>query len=240
MDARIPVSHKPSGLLITNPCDFGNAQTRPKIFLVRHAESTGNQRRRLQGSRIGGSLSDLGRRQSDATAAYLFDTFEELQRSNVRLVSSPSSRALQTARPIADRLNCDVLVEVGLAELDFGEWSGTLVERLENDRAYQHWKGDPWSNAPPGGESLYDLQKRVCRTLSQLIISAAAGGESLVAVTHFFPLLVLFDVLLNGEQVRCDNASISRFEPSEVGWTPTHVNAVGHLSEVAPTAVRYV
>lgn len=226
--------------LIIDPQDLGNAQTRPTLFLVRHAESTGNLGARLQGSRIGGALSGRGVKQSEATAKYLVDTFAELRCGKARLASSPSSRALQTAEPIAARLGCETHADAGLAELDFGEWSGHLVEQLENDEVYQRWKSDPWSHAAPGGESLHDVQKRVCRTVSQLLLRAADSGESLVVVTHFFPLLAVFDILIPGRQVRSDNASISRIESRGAAWTATHTNEVCHLREFAPTPVRYV
>ena len=113
------------------------------------------------------------------------------------------------------------------------------VSHLEGDRGYQNWKADPWFNAPPGGEFLFEVRTRVCQTVSQLISSAATVGQALV-VTHFFPLLVLFDVLAAGKQVRCDNASISRFELQGVRWVATHKNEVADLAEVAPTPVRYV
>src|SRR5690242_1116953 len=73
-----------------NPTQADPATRRPTFFLVRHAESTGNLQACLQGSRIGGSLSERGRKQSTATAMYLFNAFEELRQGNVRLVSSPS------------------------------------------------------------------------------------------------------------------------------------------------------
>jgi broad specificity phosphatase PhoE len=240
MDNRVPVSCGGKNPLLINPHDLGDTQTRPTLFLVRHAESTGNQGARLQGSRIGGTLSDRGHKQSEATAKYLLDTFNELRCGKLQLVSSPSSRALQTAQQIADRLHCDTHLEGGLAELDFGEWSGKLVAQLENDPVYLRWKADPWSHAPPGGESLREVQKRVCRTVSELIIRAAGLGECLIVVTHFFPLLALFDVLTPGRQVRCDNASVSRVEAKDAGWLVTHANEVGHLREFAPTPVRYV
>jgi probable phosphoglycerate mutase len=240
MDNRVPVSCDGKNSLIIDPRDLGDTRTRPTLFLVRHAESTGNRGARLQGSRIGGALSDRGHKQSEATATYLFDSIHELRSGKARLISSPSSRALQTAQQIANRLHCETYVESGLAELDFGEWSGNLVAQLENDPVYLRWKADPWSHAPPGGESLREVQKRVCRTVSDLIIRAAGLDERLVVVTHFFPLLALFDVFTPDRQVRCDNASVSRVEAKDAGWLVTHINEVGHLREFAPTPVRYV
>ena len=88
MDTNIPVSYDTNSSLIIRPHDLGSAQTRPTLFFARHAESTGNLRARLQGSRIGGTLSDRGQKQSEATAQHLFESFDELRRGNVRLVSS--------------------------------------------------------------------------------------------------------------------------------------------------------
>jgi probable phosphoglycerate mutase len=210
------------------------------FFLVRHGESTGNKDACLQGSRIGGALTERGRKQAAATAMYLFDAFEELRKGGVRIVSSPSTRALQSAAPIASRLNGEVQVDNGLSELDFGDWSGVAVAQLENDCAYRQWKADPWRNAPPGGETLVTVRTRAWHAVSHLVSTALAAAEPIILVTHFFPLIGLFEILVPGQQVRCDNCSISRFELGDLGWNPTHINEVGHLAEIAPTPVRYV
>lgn len=222
------------------PRDIGISNWVPVLFLVRHAESTGNQQACLQGSRIGGTLSELGRKQSLATATYLFDAFEELQHGNVRLVSSPSTRALQTASPIADRLRCEIERDSALSELDFGEWSGISVARLEGDRRYQLWKTDPWLNSPPGGETLVQVRSRTWQAVLRLVTIADAAHQPLVLITHFFPLMALFDILVPGSLLRCENASISRFELKDAGWRVSHINEISHLNAVAPTPVRYV
>jgi broad specificity phosphatase PhoE len=220
--------------------DFGTDNVLPTVFLVRHGESTGNQHACLQGSRIGGALSELGRKQSVATASYLFDAFEELQHGNVRLVSSPSNRALETAGPIAERLTCEIEIDHDLSEVDFGDWSGVSVSQLERDPGYQAWKVDPWANSPPGGESLVRVRSRIWRAVSRLAASADIEHQPIVLVTHFFPLMALFTILVPGNSLRSDNASISRFQLIEAEWTPTHINDIRHLHDVAPMAVRYV
>ncbi|MGD9920895.1 MAG: histidine phosphatase family protein [Pseudorhodoplanes sp.] len=209
-------------------------------FLVRHGESTGNQNACLQGARIGGTLSGRGRQQSFATALYLFEAFEELRRGNVLLVSSPSTRALETAAPIAKRLNCAIGTDHGLEELDFGEWSGTLVADLESDAAYQRWKADPWARSPPQGETLAQVRSRMWEATSRYVTRATSANRPLVLVTHFFPLMSLFETLKPGTPVRCDNASISRFEVTDTGWAFSLVNEVRHLNQAAPVPVRYV
>jgi len=223
------------------PRNIGSAGWSPMFFLVRHGESTGNLQAVLQGSRIGGALSEQGHKQSAATAAYLFQAFKELQQANACLVASPSTRAQETAAPIAARLNCPIQVDNGLAELNFGDWSGNSVARLESAPDYLLWKKDPWLIAPPDGESLIEVRTRVCETMARLLTSACANHQPLVIVTHFFARIALFEILMTSdEHVRCDNASISRFELRADGWTPTHINETGHLTQVPPTPVRYV
>ena len=223
------------------PRNIGSADWVPTFFLVRHGESTGNQQALLQGSRIGGALSERGHKQSAATAAYLFHVFEELQQGNVCVVASPCTRALETAVPIAARLHCEVQADNGLTELNFGDWSGTSVALLESDPNYRLWKKDPWLNAPPAGETLIEVRTRVWEAVGRLLTSASANHQPLVVVTHFFPLIALFEMLMPlNEHIRCDNASISRFELRSRVWTPTHINEAGHLTEVPPTPVRYV
>lgn len=220
--------------------DLGTKSVVPTVFLVRHGESTGNQQACLQGSRIGGGLSERGRKQSAATASYLYDAFVELQRGNVRLMSSPSNRALETAAPIAERLRCEVEIEHGLSEVDFGDWSGVSVNQLEHDPSFQLWKEDPWFNSPPGGESLDQVRSRAWQAVSRLATIADATNRRLVLVTHFFPLMALFEILVRSKSSRCDNASVSRFELKGAEWRPTHINDIRHLKEVSPTPVRYV
>ena len=72
------------------------------------------------------------------------------------------------------------------------------------------------------------------------MMRAADVDEAVLVVTHFFPLMVLFHALIKGAEIRCDNASISRFEPTDAGWTATHTNEISHLRDVSPTPVRYV
>lgn len=109
----------------------GARQGPVRLYFVRHAESTGNQQRRLQGSRLHGALTPRGCLQSKRTAEYLFDTFVDLRAGGVSIVSSPVGRALETARPIGKRLRCTLSTEPELAELDFGDWSGQFFVDLE-------------------------------------------------------------------------------------------------------------
>ncbi len=211
-----------------------------RLYFVRHAESTGNQERRLQGSRIHGALTPRGCLQSKGTAEYLFDNFADLRAGGVSMVSSPVGRALETARPIGERLGCTLSTEPELAELDFGDWSGQFFADLEGDSGYREWMQDQWFHSPPAGESLFEVRSRVCQAVASLLSRAIAGDTSPMIVTHFFPLMAIFDTLMPGEIIRPDNSSITcvEFEPGR--WRPILVNYTAHLGDDGPTPVGYV
>jgi broad specificity phosphatase PhoE len=76
------------------------------ILWVRHGQSTWNVLDRLQGHELSPPLTDLGREQAHDAAEALAD------RGVVRLLSSPATRALETAEIIAARLGLEVEVEV--------------------------------------------------------------------------------------------------------------------------------
>lgn len=211
-----------------------------RLFFIRHAESTGNQQRRLLGSRIHGALTQRGLAQSRRTAGYLFEAFDELRSGKVLLASSPIGRALDTARSISERLGCPLSTYEDLAELDFGEWSGRVYADLDTDAFYQAWSKDKWLRLPPGGESLFEVRTRMCQAVSSLISQAALNETPLVVVTHFFPLIAVLDALMPGHCVRPDNSSVTCLEFTSGQWRPIAVNHTAHLGGDAPTPVAYV
>ncbi|MBI4292737.1 MAG: histidine phosphatase family protein [Betaproteobacteria bacterium] len=217
------------------------AQAGPvRVYLVRHAESTGNQEQRLLGVRIHGALTPLGQAQSRRTADYLSSAFRDLRDAKVLLVSSPVGRALETARPIGARLGCPVSSEPNLAELDIGDWTGKYFSELEADPAYRQWMQDKWFCAPPGGESMFEVRTRACEALAGLVLQARRTGSVLIVVTHFFPLMAIFDVVMLGTNIRPDNSSISCFDYAAGHWSSSFINSTAHLGEDGAKPVGYV
>lgn len=85
------------------------------ILWVRHGQSTWNVIDRMQGHELSPPLTDLGREQAAAAAESLADL------GAVRILSSPATRALETAAIIGERLGLEVteeplLLEKGLEE----------------------------------------------------------------------------------------------------------------------------
>ncbi|MEY2900434.1 MAG: hypothetical protein RL247_600 [Actinomycetota bacterium] len=139
-----------------------------RFYLVRHGETEWNRIRRIQGvSDI--PLNDTGRAQAaavgDILAKHRFDL----------IVSSPLSRALETARIISRRLGMPLpLVVPELIERNYGDAEGQT--RAELDSQY------PPGSEIPGREERASVTARAVRTLQDLAVRHP--DADILAVAH--------------------------------------------------------
>ncbi len=144
------------------------------LYLVRHGQSEGNARGVLQG-RLDFGLSELGRRQAEATAARLLSERVD------RVVSSPLLRAAQTAEAISAALGLPVEPEPALQEYDVGDVSGLtgpeIRERFPEVRA-AYARGE--RPRFPGEEGRDVFNARVTSFLAR----HRDGDETIVAIAH--------------------------------------------------------
>jgi glucosyl-3-phosphoglycerate phosphatase len=95
------------------------------IFWVRHGQSTWNVIDRMQGHELSPPLTDLGRAQSAQAADAL------VGQGVVHLLSSPATRALETAEVIGERLGLEVTTEPLLLEKGLDEEVVEVVTRVQ-------------------------------------------------------------------------------------------------------------
>ena len=161
------------------------------IFLVRHGETALNKDRRIQGGGTDTPLNETGIRQKELVAARLkTGSFQAIY-------SSPLQRAIETARAIARYHNMEVISEPGLREIDMGEFEGVqAIEKLGRHMAEILTMGADGEKVPtmPGGESLLQVQTRVCGALDRLVVKHPEG--SIVVVSHFFAILTIVCTVL--------------------------------------------
>jgi probable phosphoglycerate mutase len=156
------------------------------IVLVRHGETGFNKDRRIQGGGSDTPLNETGIRQKELVAARLKTG------SYQAIYSSPLLRAVDTARAIARYHNLEVINEPGLREIDMGEFEGVqAIEKLGRHMAEILTMGPEGEKVPamPGGESLAQVQSRVCGALQRLVAKHPEG--SIVVVSHFFAILTV-------------------------------------------------
>lgn len=189
-----------------------------QIVVVRHGRTEANARGLLLG-RADPALDDVGRAQARALATAV------LRSGPVdAVVSSPLLRARQTA----EAFGCEVRIDERFVELDYGEWDGRPVADVPAE-VWSEWRSDP-DFAPPGGESLGALDRRVRAACEDL----AAVGGTVVVVTHVSPLKAAVTWALGvGDETawrtRVDPASITRI--STEGPVPVlrSFNETAHL-----------
>jgi broad specificity phosphatase PhoE len=148
------------------------------IHLIRHGHHP-LLGRTLCGRMPGVELDEQGCREAQICAA-LIDPIPTLMQS------SPQLRALQTADIIASRYALPVEIAPDLDELDAGDWTGRSFAELESAPAWRQWNEKRGSSAPPNGESMTAVQRRIVAHIEHLCRSRT--GECIVLVSHAEPI----------------------------------------------------
>jgi broad specificity phosphatase PhoE len=150
-----------------------------RILLIRHA-TTDLLGRVLYGRMPRVHLSSEGIRQADVLGQELKHRFRLTQ-----VVSSPLERALKTAEAIAGPSKLPVVIDDDLTEIDFGAWMGKSFSELHESPEWHRYNHLRSITAPPGGESMIDVQVRAWRALARILENNRDIGESTVTiVTH--------------------------------------------------------
>lgn len=210
------------------------------IFLVRHAESTWNRQRRVQGQKDP-PLSPYGRRE----AARLARRFKGLKFTVA--YTSPLKRAYQTAQIILGKKR-RAISEAGLMEMGLGEWEGKTVSHVEQASGdeFSKWAQNPSRVAIPGGEPFRDFVARVKRTMRAIerkhregnVLLVCHGGVISTYATHIFNVPP-DDIWL----FRVRNASLTIVEIMPTAHRIVTFNDTGHLTglrESKRSEVRHV
>jgi probable phosphoglycerate mutase len=147
----------------------GAALLSAPFYFLRHGETELNRLGLVAGA-TDVPLNDTGWRQARAAAARLADTGIDA------IWSSPLTRALDTARCVADTLHLEVNVIAALAERNWG----TLEGKPRELRAQ--------FESPPGGETLGQFRARTLRGIASISTSRAP-----LVVAHSGTFRVLAD-----------------------------------------------
>lgn len=150
-------------------------------LLLRHGQTALSVERRFAG-RGDIPLTERGLEQAAKAASRL------AERGGIDLVlSSPLSRARQTAAAVCDAVTAPLAIDDDLAETDFGAWEGLsfaeVMARWPDEMAA--WMADAGA-APPGGESFAAVAVRVNAALDRLL--AERPGQTVVVVSHVTPI----------------------------------------------------
>lgn len=193
------------------------------LTIVRHGRTEANRAGLLLG-RLDIDLDPLGEAQAAAAARAVGPAD--------RIVCSPLRRAQATAAAWGQPVEEDDR----WIELDYGELDGTPLRDVAPD-LWTRWRNDT-AFAPPGGESLAALGRRV-RSACQDLAEAARDGH-VVVVTHVSPVKAAVAWAAGvGDEVSwrmfVAPASVTRIAVGDRGPSLHGLNDVGHLTGIAPT-----
>ncbi|NMA60489.1 MAG: alpha-ribazole phosphatase [Firmicutes bacterium] len=160
-----------------------------RLYLVRHGETDWNREKRYLGH------TDLPLNQNgEWEVSHLRENLREVLFE--RCYTSDLRRARQTATTILGGRDVQLIEELALRELDFGEWEGLTYDEIcqRYPQEAQKWVESGGRSSPFDGEDLGDLEVRVASWLNSLLAENIKGN--ILVVTHGGPVRILLCLLL--------------------------------------------
>ena len=194
-----------------------------ELIIIRHALPESDKR---DDGPADPPLSPLGLRQAEATADLL------ATESVDHVVTSTMQRAIQTGRPLADRLGLTPERLEGLKESDYRRSSYTPVEEMDADHeVIREFLDDPLSMFADGYEAFRD---RVTVALDAVV--AGNRGRTVAVFCHAMVVGVYLQTLLGLNDpfaVMADYCGITRVAASSTGIRSVRsFNETGHLRDL--------
>jgi len=152
-----------------------SGQGASQVWLVRHAQTEWS----LNGRHTG--RSDIPLTPAGVAAAEALRPWFASMRFD-RVLSSPLSRAMETARLCG--LGSQVRPEPLLVEWDYGAFEGVTTHQIQSERP--DW--DLWRDGCPDGETLEQVAARAAAVLRR--IAEAPGSVALFSHGHFSRLII--------------------------------------------------
>ena len=195
-----------------------------KIYFVRHGQTEANKNKVLFGQ-LNLDLNKEGIKQAKRVASKLSKIKADY------IVSSPLKRALHTASIISKKQQSGVITDKHLMEKSEGLWEGKSYWEVRRDdlKNYKQWLKDPYSNKPPKGESVLDLNKRVKKFYKTVMKKYL--GKNIIVVCHSGPIRLFILHLLNANinkfwHLKVENGSITEIHLSKKHAMVWSVNTI--------------
>jgi len=185
------------------------------FVLVRHGQNEWVKKQLLAGRLPNVHLDEEGLAQARAAAEKLSPT------GAARVISSPLERCVETANPIAARLNIPVEVDDALLEIDYGSWQGRPLKELKKEKEWPLVLRSPGRARFPSGETFRDAQRRVVDLIDRLWREDNSGRFVLVSHGDLIKLALAHFMGLGIDQFQClyvAPGSISAFAVDEGGF----------------------
>jgi len=203
-----------------------------RITLLRHGESSGNAQGVYQGH-AEFDLTERGRAQSRALAA----RWQKERLEFTQVISSPQSRACQTAEIITEMLSISLEFDINWKEIDNGMLAGLTLEDTDERHPFPDFIS-PFDPIGESGESNWDLYLRAGAVVQDLV-KRPAGNYLIVSHGGFLNrvlytmLGILPQVNFSGARFQFQNTSFAvlYYDPSRHIWLLERFNDRSHWPE---------
>ncbi len=138
------------------------------------------------------------------------------------IISSPLLRCQTFSSLLAKKLQCPLLINKALQEINFGDWEGKTAAQID-PQLLARFYANPTTFYPPNGEHFIDFQQRVLHAW-QLLLQQHQGKRILI-VTHAGVIRIILAHIL-GMDTQCSFrlkithaclSSIINFSDTETG-----------------------
>ncbi len=194
------------------------------MILLRHAHSVANEKGVLAGRASGIVLSKKGELQAEDLRKRL----GSLKFKEIRV--SPLERCLLTLQPWLDERgisNRRIVIDQGLSEVDYGDWTGKRLSSLALKKEWRVVQKTPSKMVFPEGESLLGVQKRARKSLMNAIEMAQGGVVLIVSHGDVIKSIIADSLQLEldkFQKIVIDPASISVLDYNRKSFRLLHLN----------------
>ena len=198
------------------------------IYLIRHAQSVGNIEKRLTG-RVNYPLTDEGNIQVKKLTDRLKNIHFDVA------YSSPSIRAIETIRLLAERNNIEITIEDSLSEMYFGIYDGFTwdeVNKIDLSISNTHKQTNEISGIP-NQEATEQVKDRMYNIISKIIdenkgktILIASHG---VAIEAFLRKITGEPFVIKRQEYSQKNTSVNIIQYNKNEFKVKMLNNITHL-----------
>ncbi len=151
-----------------------------RLYIIRHGETEWNKVKRLQGQ-TDIPLAEEGIRLARETGKGMREEPIDL------VISSPLTRAVQTAELLTEGRNIPILTDDRIIEISFGEWEGQCIlesDVLPSDFRRLFYEEPLNCMCPPGGETFDEVRKRTGDFYRSLCENPEYKDKNILISTH--------------------------------------------------------